>query len=438
VQAKTTRANYASKHCSNGEFVPFCHASINCTWRVKMAPKSGFLDKLIQKLDRVGPGEVQGILVRLAQEHGFMESVFDALQEGVIVMDIQGAVTYINRAACQFFGLGEDEAMGRRVDEAIRGLEWSALSPSNEQQVVNRDMEVFYPENRLLNFYLAPLGDRKEGGTLGYVMLIRDITQNRKMAAEEMESDRLNALTMLAASVAHEIGNPLNSLNIHLQLLERKLKKISPDAYYATCDVLGVARDEIKRLDFIIEQFLRSIRPVKPQLELEDLNALVTGAVRFLKPELEDRCITTRLVLEEKLPMLRLDGDQLKQAFYNLIKNGVQAMGTGGRLTITTESTEYELKVHFSDEGKGISREDMGRIFEPYYTTKTSGTGLGLLVVRRIVRDHGGELSVSSEEGMGTRVSIHFPRGHKPARLLEDKRLKSVKESMVTEAVIDV
>ncbi|HIN64306.1 MAG TPA: PAS domain-containing sensor histidine kinase, partial [Candidatus Obscuribacterales bacterium] len=214
--------------------------------------------------------------------------------------------------------------------------------------------------------------------------------------------------------------------------------KISPDAYDATSEVLGVARDEIKRLDFIIEQFLRSIRPVKPQLELEDLNALVTGAVRFLKPELEDRCITTRLVLEEKLPMLRLDGDQLKQAFYNLIKNGVQAMGTGGRLTITTESTEYELKVHFSDEGKGISREDMGRIFEPYYTTKTSGTGLGLLVVRRIVRDHGGELSVSSEEGMGTRVSIHLPRGHKPARLLEDKRLKSVKESMVTEAVIDV
>lgn len=404
-----------------------------------MARKSGFLDKLIQKLDRVEPGEVQGFLVRLAQEHGFLESVFDALQEGVIVMDVQGAVTYINRAACQFFGLAEDEAMGRKVDEAIRGLEWSALSPDQEGQVVNRDMEVFYPENRLLNFYLAPLGEREEEGTVGYVMLVRDITQNRKLAAEEMESDRLNALTMLAASVAHEIGNPLNSLNIHLQLLERKLKKVSPEAYEATNEMLNVARDEIKRLDFIIEQFLNSVRPGKSELalELEDLNTLVAEAVRFLKPELEDRCITTRLVLEKELPLLRLDGDQLKQAFYNLIKNGVQAMGTGGRLTITTESTEYELRVHFADEGKGISREAMGQIFDPYYTTKKSGTGLGLLVVRRIVRDHGGELSVSSEEGAGTTVSINLSRGPKPARLLENKE-SMTEEINQTDSVIDV
>ena len=407
-----------------------------------MARKSGFLDKLIQKLDRVEPGEVQGFLARLAQEHGFLESVFDALQEGVIVLDIHGAITYINRAACQFFGVQDEEAMGRRVDEAIRGLEWGALAPNPNlaQQVVNRDMEVFYPENRLLNFYLAPLGDRKEEGTLGYVMLVRDITQSRKIEAEEMESERLNALTMLAASVAHEIGNPLNSLNIHLQLLERKLKKLSLDAYTGTKDMLEVARGEIKRLDFIIEQFLRSIRPSKPQMKLVSLNTLVTEAVKFLKPELEGRKITTRLVLDEKLTMLNLDGDQLKQAFYNIIKNAFQAMCSGGHLQITTECDEYEARVHFADDGKGISRDEMSQIFDPYYTTKKSGTGLGLLIVRRIVREHGGELSVSSEQGAGTTISIHLPRGPKPARLLKDTGTPETPagQQVETEEIIDV
>ncbi|MCB1095127.1 MAG: PAS domain S-box protein [Verrucomicrobiae bacterium] len=404
-----------------------------------MARKSGFLDKFIQRLDRVEPGEVQSYLVRLAQDHGLLERVFDALQEGVIVTNLRGEITYINRAACQFFGLDAESVAGIAVEAVIHGLEWKNLIGKGEGQVVSRDLEVFYPDRRFLNFYLTPLEEQGEREMSGYVMLVRDITLTRKLAEEEIESERLNALTMLAASVAHEIGNPLNSLNIHLQVLERKLKKISPDAYAATSDILEVARGEITRLDFIIDQFLRAIRPTKPQLELQSLNTLVTEATSFLKPELEDRCITTRLILEEKLPMLRVDGDQMKQAFYNLIKNAFQAMGTKGRLTVTTESNEYEVRVIVSDTGKGITRETMGRIFEPYYTTKASGTGLGLLIVRRIVREHGGELGVTSEAEVGTTITIHLPRGPKPVRMLEDKATtvpRTVKKK--SETVIDV
>ena len=428
-------------------------------WKVAAVPismnrKSGFLEKLIQRLDRVEPGEVQSYFVRLAQEHGFLESVFDALREGVIVMDVNGVVTYINRAACSFFGLDADDVIGQQVGDAIRGFEWGMLQPGSAQRVVSRDMEVFYPEKRFLNFYLAPLGNRSdidaidcmEGESeamLGYVMLIRDITQNRKLAEEELESERMNALTMLAAGVAHELGNPLNSLNIHLQLLDRRLKKLSPEIYEETSEMLDVARGEIKRLDFIIEQFLRAIRPTKPRLELLDLNTLVTDAVRFLKPELEDRKITPRLVLEETLPMMRVDGDQMKQAFYNLIKNAFQAMGTGGRLTITTESNEYEVRVLVNDTGKGISPEEMSGVFEPYFTTKASGTGLGLLIVRRIVREHGGELAMTSEEGVGTTVTLYLPRGPKPAKLLADQKRADQKradqkETSKKDTVIDV
>jgi two-component system, sporulation sensor kinase E len=403
-----------------------------------MARKSGFLDKFIQRLDRVEPGEVQGYLMRLAQDHGLLERVFDALQEGVVVTNLKGEITYINRAACQFFGLDAESVVGHAVENAIHGLEWKSLIGKGEGQVVSRDLEVFYPDRRFLNFYLTPLEEQGEGQVSGYVMLVRDITLTRMLAEEEIESERLNALTMLAASVAHEIGNPLNSLNIHLQVLERKLKKLSPDAYAATSEILEVARGEITRLDFIIDQFLRAIRPTKPQLELQSLNTLVTEAARFLKPELEDRRIRTRLVLEEKLPMLRVDGDQMKQAFYNLIKNAFQAMGTNGNLAITTESNEYEVRVIVSDTGKGISRESMGRIFEPYYTTKASGTGLGLLIVRRIVREHGGELGVTSEADVGTTITIHLPRGPKPVRMLEDKSSSAPRGKKKSETVIDV
>ena len=403
-----------------------------------MARKSGFLDKFIQRLDRVEPGEVQGYLMRLAQDHGLLERVFDALQEGVVVTNLKGEITYINRAACLFFGLEAESVVGHAVENAIHGLEWKSLIGKGEGQVVSRDLEVFYPDRRFLNFYLTPLEEQGEGQVSGYVMLVRDITLTRMLAEEEIESERLNALTMLAASVAHEIGNPLNSLNIHLQVLERKLKKLSPDAYAATSEILEVARGEITRLDFIIDQFLRAIRPTKPQLELQSLNTLVTEAARFLKPELEDRRIRTRLVLEEKLPMLRVDGDQMKQAFYNLIKNAFQAMGTNGNLAITTESNEYEVRVIVSDTGKGISRESMGRIFEPYYTTKASGTGLGLLIVRRIVREHGGELGVTSEADVGTTITIHLPRGPKPVRMLEDKSSSAPRGKKKSETVIDV
>ena len=186
--------------------------------------KSGFVDKLIENVDRVEPGDVQNYLIRLAREKGFFEKVFAAMQEGVVVADTEGRVRYINHGASRLFGVKEDDVAGARIAEKIRGLDWDALVGSGDR-VVSRDMEIFYPQNRYVNIYVAPLTeDEKVVGAdaPAYVMLVRDITQTRKVTEEKIESERLNALTMLAAGVAHEIGNPLNSLGIHLQLLEKK------------------------------------------------------------------------------------------------------------------------------------------------------------------------------------------------------------------------
>ena len=379
--------------------------------------KSRFFDKLIERVDRVGSSEVQTFLNRLAEESDFFKNVFDALQEGIIVADKSGLIHYINNGASRLFGINPETITGEYIAENIQGLDWNNLI-SDRGSTVSKDLEVFYPENRYLNFYIKPIKTTPKDDELAYVMLIRDITESRKGEEEKLESERLNALTMLAAGVAHEIGNPLNSMNIHLQLLERKLKKAVPDLYEAELrDLIDTSADEVKRLDHIIDQFLKAIRPSQPQLEPTDVNALVKESMRFLEPEIKDRGISLTMELRSALPPLQLDPDQIKQAFYNVVKNASQATDPGGSITVRSDLNDEHVSVIFTDTGGGISASEMSDVFQPYFTTKKSGTGLGLLIIRRIIREHGGDIKISSEEGKGTSVTISLPRFHRNVRL---------------------
>jgi len=393
--------------------------------------KAGFVEKLIGRLGKIGPEEVQNYFLRLAQEKGFLETVFNSIQEGIIVTDSSGRISYLNNAACQLFGLAANDSIGKRLDERVRGLDWKSLSQS--ETAVSRDMEIFYPANRFLNFYIVPLIIEREaasshensdnngisGHQVGHAIILRDITESRRTEQQTLESERLNALTLLAAGVAHEIGNPLNSLDIHLQLLERELRNLDKTNRADLQESVAVARAEVNRLDSIITQFLRAIRPTRPQLKPENVNSIVEEAVRFFTPEIQDRDIVVEQELRSDLPLLELDRDQMKQAFYNVIKNSFEAMKSRGILRIRTDMEDSHVVVRFTDSGGGMSAENLSRVFEPYFTTKTSGTGLGLLIVRRIVREHGGELSIESTAGKGLTVTIRLPHLDRRVRMLE-------------------
>ena len=389
--------------------------------------KTGFLDKLIERLGRVGPEDVQNYLLQLAQEKGLIETVFNSIQEGIIVTDAKGRITYVNDAACNLFGFEADSSIGKRLDERVRGLDWESLS--NSTGAVSRDMEIFYPANKFINFYIVPLLiERREkrrharfshAEPVGHAMILRDITESRRSTEKTIESERLNALTLLAAGVAHEIGNPLNSLHIHLQLMERSVRKIDGRLRDELQESIDIARSEISRLDSIVTQFLKAIRPSKPQLHAENVNTIVEEAVRFFTPEIQDRDIVVEQELRSDLPMLELDRDQMKQAFYNIIKNSFEAMKRRGILRIRTDIDAAHVLVSFTDTGGGMSAETLGRVFEPYFTTKQSGSGLGLLIVRRIVREHGGELGIESSEGKGITLTIRLPYLDRRVRMLE-------------------
>lgn len=383
--------------------------------------KRAFLDKILARLRRIQPEEVEAFFVELARDKRFLETIFNAIREGVIVTDTDGTVIYMNDAAGMLFGLDTTAALGRPLAENISGLRWKELALGRE--VVTRDIEVFHPAHRILNFYVVPLmaeDDDQPGRRrlAGYALIMRDFTERHREAQETLESERIAALQLLAAGVAHEIGNPLNSLTIHLQLLERRLRKLPAEDRAQFTQPLAVAQEEIKRLDGIVTQFLRAIRPAPLQRVPQDLNSVVRDAADFLAPELKSRNILLELDLAPGLPVLEVDQDQLKQAFYNIMKNASEAMKQGGLLKIRTATDAEWVLLAFSDTGGGMTQETMARVFDPYFTTKKGGSGLGLMITQRIIRAHGGEVVLESDPGKGLRLTIRLPRHDRQVQML--------------------
>lgn len=383
---------------------------------------TGFLDRLIDRMNRLDPTSLQTYVLRLAREKGFLETAFNTIREGVIVIDQSRRIRFLNTAAQVLLGIGE-EAGSQRIDRYLREVEWGLLLKADPEQwhrLSRQEIEVFYPRHRFLNFYVVPLsGKGNDAGMPLALLLFHDISAAREDTEKHVESRRVEAITMLAAGVAHELGNPLNSLNIHLQLLERCLRN-SRDAATRRDgrDLLAVALHEVKRLDGIVGNFLHAVRPVPPRLAPLDVRRVLEETLAFMGPEIQNREIGAEAVFPDLVPPVLGDADQLKQAFYNLIRNAVQAMGGGGQLRIVCSTRPDFLDIRFADTGHGISPEQLTRIMEPYYTTKAEGTGLGLLIVDRIVRGHGGELSIESEEGQGSVFTISLPLRDRQVRLL--------------------
>ncbi len=385
--------------------------------------KSGFFDKLIDRLDRLDPQSLQVHFLRLAQERGLLEMIFQSIQEGVVVVDGAGRLNYANKAAERLLGFSLEDTRGRPVARYIRDIDWQRTLARDEAEwsrLISREIEVTYPEHRVLNFYAVPLSSDKSGDK-GAVVILRDVTRDRLNEVSLVESERLKAVQLLAAGVAHEIGNPLNALTIHLQLLDRELRKLPPTQAADLGALLEVSRNEVSRLDLIITQFLRAIRPSRPKLAPVRIEELLQETLDLIKHEIRNRHIQVEIVCPSAVPVISVDRNQIKQAFFNVLKNALQAMPDGGALSIAVTGTDRDLKIRFRDSGVGIKPEDFGRLFEPYYTTKPDGSGLGLMIVQRIVQDHGGQIEVASKPDEGTSFTLSLPLDERRVRLLKDR-----------------
>jgi PAS domain S-box-containing protein len=383
--------------------------------------KPGFVEKLIARMDRLDPESLQTFFLRMSRERGLLETIFHAIQEGIVVLDGGGRISYANRAAAKLLGTDAGDMAGQSIERYLRGIDWEGvmrLDVKEWSRLVSREIEINYPEHRFVVFYVVPLAmvNAEESGA---VVILRDVTRDREHEAKTIESERLNALMLLAAGMAHEIGNPLNSLNIHLQLIGRELAAL-PDEQRATLrDLLDVTQKEVQRLDGIITQFLRAIRPAPLKLEPASVREIVQETLDFLKHEIRDRDVLVEVELPDDLPAIPLDRQQIRQAFFNIIRNAVQAMTNGGLLKIAAKATDRFLAIAFKDTGPGIAPERLANMFEPFNTTKAEGSGLGLMIVQRIVRDHGGQMEIHSEPRAGTTFTLFLPREEQRIRLLK-------------------
>ena len=363
------------------------------------------------ELDSMDPHDLYESINKLAEEKGFLENIFNTISEGVMVIDNNLKIKYRNPAATRLLGIPDDTSR-LSVASFLKGVDWEALI-ADKGRSERRELEVLYPERRIIRFYLVP-HEKADFVTV----ILTDITEDYEKNASKVESERSKIISMLAAGVAHEIGNPLNSLYLNLQLLQRMFRKENVDLAEAA-ESIDASKKEVERLDAILNQFLKALRPAKLHFRPTDLRTVLGEALNFMRHEIENRNVDVKCHWADTLPQIPADKGQLKQAFFNIIKNALQSMPQGGTVSIFCElNEEQEVEVRIIDTGKGISPENMTKLFNAFYTTKATGNGLGLMIVERIFRQHGARLSVESVEGKGTCFTIVFPGSGSRVRVL--------------------
>jgi signal transduction histidine kinase len=285
---------------------------------------------------------------------------------------------------------------------------------------------------RRLSISVLPLVE--EHRVTGSLVLIDDVTERREREVLMRRIENLASLTTLAAGVAHEIKNPLGSISIHIQLVKKMLarglklclethldnaKYPEPRLGYDALEKhLDIVTDEIDRLNRIVVDFLYTVRPMKLELKPGNIAALLAELLDFYRFELEEAHIVSETAFPENIPPVWYDERAMKQAFLNLLKNAKEAMEGGGILTVTAGIFDDKVRVSIQDTGCGIPEDKLDKIFEPYWTTKPNGSGLGLLLVFKTIREHGGDIIVRSREGIGTRFDIALPLPQKERPLL--------------------
>lgn len=385
--------------------------------------KQTFLEKFAEKIERIDKSEILSVVVKQSREKGFLEDILNSLNDGIMVLDNAGIIQFINPTARELIGAGDTEGIvGKSVERYVRDTrlyEFIGKNDAQNSQLVNREFEIAFPRKLFLSVSLLPLLD-EEGRVYGIAVIMRDMTEKRKIEGRMAQNERLGALSVLAAGLAHEVGNPLNSLHIHVQLIEREFAKLKTGKK-KLADLIRIVSDEIKRIDDIARNFLQAIRPLKPKFEEEDVNHVIEKTVKVIMPEMTAAGILAQRKYADSLPLTLLDKSQLKQAFLNIIKNSMQAMPSGGTIKVATSSHGDIIKIVFEDTGHGIAPENMSRIFDPYFTTRKDGSGLGLMMTHRIIKEHGGDIEVKSQTGKGATFVVTIP-----VRTLTPKMLPKV------------
>ena len=260
----------------------------------------------------------------------------------------------------------------------------------------------------------------KEKRVRGTIITVEDITQRKREEINNRRLENLASLTNLAAAVAHEIKNPLAAISIHVQLLRKNFKACNLEINTKAQKHLDVVEEEIERLNKIVVDFLFAVRPLQCEFAPVNINGLIENLITTFQEDFSAAGISFVFQLDDQLPIIQADERFLRQALMNILTNAKAAMmPAGGELGITTRFDQERVYIIITDTGKGIPPDILHKIFEPYFTTKPNGSGLGLTMTYKVIKEHGGDIQVHSEDGSGTRFTLILPitRSEKPLLL---------------------
>ena len=344
----------------------------------------------------------------------YSASLLGSLGEGIVAFDSSEQALTANDYLVSLMGWesrsvdGETaEALFAERPEILRilrdGFQGKPLSAYT-------DLIQYRPDGGLQHLRISPSFFSCEAGC-GMVLVVRDVSEMKRMEWEIFQAEKMSALGRLAASVAHEVRNPLGAIDIQLQLLEEDLADLAPEFRKQGYRRLDVAQTEMKRLDRIVRNFLRFSRTPPLRLQRLSLNDVVRHVFELVSPEAREQGVTLRLDLDPNLPPVDGDEDQLGQAVLNITINAFQAIEGTGEVQARTrmDMTLGQVCLDMSDTGCGIPDAEIDRIFEFYHTTKDEGTGLGLSIAQRIIYQHVGHIEVESQEQVGTTFRLYLP-----------------------------
>ena len=364
------------------------------------------LSKAYSELEK----EVARLRRELARENAekeklrnYLVSILNSIDLGIVALDKEGKVIVFNRAASRFFGGKPEEVLGKEGREVLgEGSPLLAtLADGSPKHLADVTICPSGGEPIQVEISTAPVRD-EEGKVIGAVQIVEDVTERKRLEEQMRRSETLSALGEMAVQVAHEIRNPLGAIQLFVGILQREL----------TGDLKKLADDiasGLRSIEVITSNLLSIARPIKPSLQEADIGQLLDEAISFTIYAIEENGI--KLIREYPPRGLKcwVDPERMKQVFLNLILNAIQAMPEGGELRISAAKRGEWIRLEIEDTGCGIPKEHLDKIFNPFFSTKRSGTGLGLYTVDKILRAHGASISVRSEVGVGTCFTIELP-----------------------------
>ena len=384
------------------------------------------LDRILGRVDELDARQLGVLVQRLVRERRLLEEVLNASSQGVLLLDRHATVQYANRTAMDSLSVSGADLVGESLSRLVPEL-WRAFAKGKHtdaqvfelpSQATQSRLTLHYPFRRVLDSFWMPFKTEQTepDDMLAYILFFTDVTDREQTRRSKIREGQLSGVMDLAAGVAHELGNPLQTISIQLDLLEKKLKTANGKLEKP----LKICRAELGHLDAIVKDFLQAVCSEPLSLKPMNMNELLEERLKELEDWFKQHGIEVMLQEEKALPFVLGDANSLRQLVFNVVKNAVEAMSKNNTLRVETSSSDEAVFISFIDEGNGMETSEVQRVFQPYFSKKMGGVGLGLVICQRIAQDHGGYLSIDSQKHAGTTVTLSLPRQEPRTRMIQE------------------